>query len=243
MGKLRRMIPAACPLVEHHRHDGPQFGLSRIVAAFGLPYAAAIAQKPEGHPRIGRRLMLEQHVHGNGLAALGVLDLVEKVGLASLQVLVNEGAVDQGQGRPVEAVPERGGQRCLQQAGSFAGIGEDGPEEPVMRLVDVGHVLLPPDRERAITAVVVVLDQESWPKMSQVISASRDSLIVSKQSARHNMWTEITRPQYERPNLRHASDLSDAEWDLIAPSMPPSKTLRRPRTTRLCDVVNATQYL
>ena len=57
------------------------------------------------------------------------------------------------------------------------------------------------------------------------------------------MWTEITRPQYERANLRHASDLSDAEWDLIAPSMPPPKTLRRPRTTRLCDVVNAILYL
>ena len=57
------------------------------------------------------------------------------------------------------------------------------------------------------------------------------------------MWTEITRPQYERKNLRYASDLSVAEWDLIAPYMPPYKTLGRPRTTALHEVVNAILYL
>ena len=57
------------------------------------------------------------------------------------------------------------------------------------------------------------------------------------------MWTEITRPQYERNNRRYASDLSDAEWDLIAPYMPPPKALGRPRTTALRDVVNAILYL
>ena len=57
------------------------------------------------------------------------------------------------------------------------------------------------------------------------------------------MWTEITRPQYERNTLRYASDLSDAEWDLIAPYMPPPKTLGRPRTTALREVVNAILYL
>ena len=46
------------------------------------------------------------------------------------------------------------------------------------------------------------------------------------------MWTEITRPQYERSDRRYASDLSDAEWGLIAPYMPPSKTLGRPRNDR-----------
>ena len=31
------------------------------------------------------------------------------------------------------------------------------------------------------------------------------------------MWTEITRPQYERSGLRYASDLKDEEWNVIAP--------------------------
>ena len=31
------------------------------------------------------------------------------------------------------------------------------------------------------------------------------------------MWTEITRPKYEREGLRYASDLTEREWQLIAP--------------------------
>jgi hypothetical protein len=45
--------------------------------------------------------------------------------------------------------------------------------------------------------------------------------------------TEITRPNYERDGLRYASDPSDGDWDLIAPFMPPAKSLGRPRTTDL----------
>lgn len=35
---------------------------------------------------------------------------------------------------------------------------------------------------------------------------------MSKHMRRHDMWTEITRPQYERAELRYASYLTDAEW-------------------------------
>src|SRR5215831_791721 len=45
-------------------------------------------------------------------------------------------------------------------------------------------------------------------------------MVVAKQSSRHNMWTEISRPKYEREGQRYASDLTDAEWALIAPHMP-----------------------
>ena len=46
------------------------------------------------------------------------------------------------------------------------------------------------------------------------------------------MWTEITRPKYERAGRRYASDLTDAEWRLIEPFMPPVKRLgRRGKTT------------
>ena len=57
------------------------------------------------------------------------------------------------------------------------------------------------------------------------------------------MWTEITRPKYERVGLRYASDLTDAEWALIEPYMPPPKRIGRPRTTLLREVVNAIFYL
>ena len=57
------------------------------------------------------------------------------------------------------------------------------------------------------------------------------------------MWTEITRPKYEREGLRYASDLTDREWQLIAPFLPPTKAVGRPRTTDLREVVNAILYL
>ena len=57
------------------------------------------------------------------------------------------------------------------------------------------------------------------------------------------MWTEITRPKYEREGLRYASDLTEREWQLIAPFLPPTKAVGRPRTTDLREVVNAILYL
>ena len=57
------------------------------------------------------------------------------------------------------------------------------------------------------------------------------------------MWTEITRPQYERSGLRYASDLTDGEWHLIVPMLPSARRLGRPRTTDLREVMNAIQYL
>ena len=57
------------------------------------------------------------------------------------------------------------------------------------------------------------------------------------------MWTEITRSKYERDGQRYASDLTDREWELIEPFMPPAKAVGRPRTTDLREVVNAIVYL
>src|SRR5262249_2831510 len=68
-------------------------------------------------------------------------------------------------------------------------------------------------------------------------------MVVAKQLSRHNMWTEITRPKYEREGQRYASDLTDAEWALIAPHMPAAKRLGRPRETELRAVVDAILYL
>lgn len=56
-------------------------------------------------------------------------------------------------------------------------------------------------------------------------------------------WTEITRPHYVREGLRYASDLTDAEWKLIEPLMPPASPIGRPRTTELRAVVNAILYM
>ena len=56
-------------------------------------------------------------------------------------------------------------------------------------------------------------------------------------------WTEITRLQYRREGLRFASDLTDAEWMLIEPMMPPCFGIGRPRETNLRSVVDAILYI
>ena len=53
------------------------------------------------------------------------------------------------------------------------------------------------------------------------------------------MWTETTRPKYERAGLRYASDLTAEEWVVIGPLLPSRKRLGRPRTTEMRDVLNA----
>ena len=56
-------------------------------------------------------------------------------------------------------------------------------------------------------------------------------------------WTETTRPQYQRASRRYASDLTDDEWGLLAPFMPESSMLGRPRTTDLRNVLDALLYI
>ena len=57
------------------------------------------------------------------------------------------------------------------------------------------------------------------------------------------MWTEITRPQFDRSSLRYASDLTDKEWRLISPLLSPPRRLGRPRTTDFREVVNGIFYV
>jgi transposase len=57
------------------------------------------------------------------------------------------------------------------------------------------------------------------------------------------MWTEITRAQYRRDELRYASDTRALEWAQIAPLLPPPRRLGRPRAWGLRVVVDAILYV
>ncbi len=57
------------------------------------------------------------------------------------------------------------------------------------------------------------------------------------------MWTVSTRLEYDRRGGRYASDLTAAEFALVAPLLPAPKRLGRPRKTELRDVVNAILYV
>jgi len=51
------------------------------------------------------------------------------------------------------------------------------------------------------------------------------------------MWTEEHRQRYERRGLRYPSDLTDPEWALIEPLIPPAKRGGRCRSVDLRGVV------
>ena len=56
-------------------------------------------------------------------------------------------------------------------------------------------------------------------------------------------WTKTTRKQYRRDGLRYASDVTDAEWKLIARLLPEPRRVGRPREVDLRVVLNAMLYI
>jgi len=57
------------------------------------------------------------------------------------------------------------------------------------------------------------------------------------------MWTAEDRRRYEQRGKRYPSDLSDEQWVLIAPLIPPAKSGGRKRSVDLREVVNAILYV
>src|SRR5918911_5551896 len=56
-------------------------------------------------------------------------------------------------------------------------------------------------------------------------------------------WTASARRQYARPAARYATDLTDAEFALLAPHLPAPSRLGRPREVDLREVLDAMLYL
>ena len=57
------------------------------------------------------------------------------------------------------------------------------------------------------------------------------------------MWTIENRPRYNRDKLRYPSDLTDEEWRLVEPQIPPAKHGGRHRTVMVREVVNGVMYV
>ena len=57
------------------------------------------------------------------------------------------------------------------------------------------------------------------------------------------MWTDEHRRVRERKGLRYPSDLSDAEWVLVAPLIRPAKRGGRPRSVNVREVLNGIFYV
>ena len=57
------------------------------------------------------------------------------------------------------------------------------------------------------------------------------------------MWTNENRSLYDRSQLRYPSDLTDEEWALIEPLIPPAKRVGGKRTAVMREVVNGADRL
>jgi transposase len=57
------------------------------------------------------------------------------------------------------------------------------------------------------------------------------------------MWTATNRKRYDRSQLRYPSDLTDLEWDLIEPLIPPAKRGGRKREVNVREVMNGVMYV
>jgi transposase len=57
------------------------------------------------------------------------------------------------------------------------------------------------------------------------------------------MWTPENRGRYDRDHLRYPSDVTDEEWALIAPLIPPAKCGGNKRHVDVCEVVNGIMYV
>jgi len=57
------------------------------------------------------------------------------------------------------------------------------------------------------------------------------------------MWTEETRLRHDRSQLRYGSDLTDEEWELLAPHLPTDAATGRPRAWPMREMLNALFYV
>ena len=57
------------------------------------------------------------------------------------------------------------------------------------------------------------------------------------------MWTDRIRARYDRNRLRYPSDVTDEEWALIAPLIPPARRGGNKRTVNLHEIVNGLMYI
>jgi putative transposase len=57
------------------------------------------------------------------------------------------------------------------------------------------------------------------------------------------MWTPEDRRRYNRDHLRYPSDLTDEEWALVEPLIPPAKRGGRRRSVDMRNVVNGLMYV
>jgi hypothetical protein len=84
--------------------------------------------------------------------------------------------------------------------------------------------------------------QRQLLKKGRVIGARRDSKGFLNQLG-FAMWTPTTRRQHSRIVTRYQTDLTDAEWRVIARHLPKPSVTGRPREWPMREIVNGIFYV
>ena len=67
--------------------------------------------------------------------------------------------------------------------------------------------------------------------------------LLTRQGYRTCLWNDTTKTEYTRSRARFESDLTDEEWILVEPCLPPPAKRGRPRKIDLREVFNTIQYM
>src|SRR5258708_33070259 len=90
-----------------------------------------------------------------------------------------------------------------------------------------------------------------WHALSSLVSVpevleSDESFVIQgwrPDSEEPPMWTTNNRARYDRSFLRYPSDLTDDEWALVEPLIPPAKRAGDNRTVIMSEVVNGLMHI
>lgn len=145
-----RRRPRLVAVVDHDREDRRQRARAGMVLQPAVPDAHAIAQQLQRGQAERARLVVEDDVQQQRLAAERGGE--QQVGLAFRQVDVDEAAVEPDQRMPVDGARHRGRQQPAQQFGRLGGLAEHEPEQRVVR-TDRFHGITGPPVHRASRAV------------------------------------------------------------------------------------------
>ncbi len=56
-------------------------------------------------------------------------------------------------------------------------------------------------------------------------------------------WADITRTEHRRDFNHYPTDLTDNEWSVLSPFVPPTRPVGQPRTTDMREIMNAILHM
>ncbi len=79
--------------------------------------------------------------------------------------------------------------------------------------------------------------------LSSPAAVQHNPVLLTKNGSIHMAWNETTEPLYKRSLDRFETDVTDAEWAVAVPLLPPPSRMGRKPITDLREVFNAVWFM